>query len=270
MSDRDDSHATRYVKVLAYLLDERLATQSERVDPASITSSDCSGRLDAKLDAEIAALTWALARLAAANNGTTDGPTWGPNDPRCICRQLEYAVAWEQEKSEVPVFTFDGETDYGTVIRHDSRCPVRPTPPISYSDAWVLGLIQSCTATDELSARIKSLINDHCNRRVDEALAPYRTVASDSPTDDGSYGRIGNLPLGVSRLRTIKQALMLILDGDVLPERRDIAREIAVEIERLWEYRGHSTPADRGNSASDTHERMTRHDDRGKIQGVGR
>lgn len=158
------------------------------------------------------------------------------DDPRCVCRQLEYAVACEQEKSEVPVFTFDGQIDYGMVLRHDSRCPARPTPPISYSDAWVLGLIQSCTATDELSARIKSLINDHCNRRVDEALAPYRAVTSESPTGDGSYGRIGNLPLGVDRLRAIYSGLKPANFGPAGRD-KDLAREIMVEIERLWEVK---------------------------------
>lgn len=203
MNDRDDSHATRYVKVLAYLLDERLATQSERMDPASVTSSDCSVRLDAKLDAEIAALTWALARLAAANSGTVDGPTWGPNDPRCICRQLEYAVAWEQEKSEVPVFTFDGQLDYGTVLKHDSRCPIRPTPqaePLTFK----------CRCDEVYTFRVES-------------------------------GRLVSLTVSESK------GVAWLLDRDV-----------------------HETPSDRGNSASDTHERTTRHDDRGKIQGVDR
>lgn len=40
--------------------------------------------------------------------------------------------------------------------------------------------------------------------------------------------------------------------------------------QEMLDSSSHRTPADRGNSASDMHERTTRHDDRGKIQGVDR
>lgn len=243
MSDRDDTHDARYAGVLSRMLAERLVARNKRADTKEITTPSCTGTYECGQDEEIAALDWAVSQLSPLSHEDGRGQ-------RCICRQLEYAVAWEQEKSEVPVFTFDGQIDYGTVLKHDLRCPARPlTEPVTdaesakYAHKWVQDFIISVVRPFEERATA----TERERIRLD-MLADAAKLEIDDTTEYGVWGDALTLQTYARKLEPLGPSM-------------DSEHLAAVEL---------GTPADRGNSASDTHERTTRHDDRGKIQGVDR